>query len=531
MFDLCQQPCVSVVIDGRPTEVSVREVLLRAHEIDGLALEDPLQAVAIFRHLLLPIALHALGLPRTGHEWAARWKARRLDGTAITEYLTKRVGRFDLFHPERPFAQVAGLRTAKNESKPASLLMPPVATGNNVPLFTARTEADPPALTPAEAARALLSAHCWDTAAIKSGAVGDPQVRNGKTTGNPTGPLGQLGVIVPMGATLAETLMLNTPIAPQGLRPGDRPQWDADAPATAEWRTRAPSGLLDLLTWQSRRIRLIPEPDPSGPIVRRVVLAAGDRLDPLPSYEPHTAWRAEQRATAKSGPRRPIRHQPGRGAWRGLTSLLATGEATNRGESSSELMTQVGTLYAERLVPADLRLQVLCVGIAYGNQSAVVEDVLVDLIPLPITALADGDPVRELLLRVVQQAENLRDAANRLGDELRRAAGADKLPWDKGLRLGEALVHGLGGTARRLLTGLQREPGRVDAADDAWCRAARRLAWEIVEPALAAVPPAAFAGRRVTDKLAHRPALTEALFRHRLNDILGPPPATAKAGE
>jgi len=115
-------------------------------------------------------------------------------------YLDRHAERFDLFHPDFPFAQVAGLHTVKDETKPVSLLLPAVATGNNVPLFSARTEADPPALTPAEAARALLAAQCWDTAAIKSGAAGDPQVKYGKTTGNPTGPLGQLGVVVPWGA-------------------------------------------------------------------------------------------------------------------------------------------------------------------------------------------------------------------------------------------------------------------------------------------------------------------------------------------
>lgn len=532
-FNLIREPWIPVTIDGRSVEVSLRDALVRAHEIDGLGLDDPLQIVAIFRQILLPITLHALGLPRNEGEWAARWEVKRLDAATIEDYLAERESRFDLFHSQWPFAQVAGLRTEKNETKPISLLLPAIATGNNVPLFTARTEAAPPALTPAEAARAMLAAHCWDTAAIKSGAVGDPQVKNGKTTGNPTGPLGQLGVVLPVGATLAQTLMLNTPIVPQGLRPADRPQWDSDESVSALWRERECRGLLDLLTWPARRVRLVPETHNGAGgavVVRAVVLAAGDRLDHLPEYEPHTAWRADRKATAKSGPRRPIRHQPGRAGWRGLTSLLATKQPTAKGESSSTLMSQLGNLRAEDWVPADLRLQVLSVGVAYGNQSAVVEDVLTDLIPLPVTALTADSHVRGLLLQMVAEAEDLRDAANYLGDELRRAVGADKLPWDKGLRLGEALVHELGAAARRLLTGLQREPDRVTEAEAAWHDAARRLAMATVEPALAAAPPEAFLGRQAEGKPTYRLSLAEVRFRRKLNEILGPPARAAVAG-
>lgn len=149
-------------------------------------------------------------------------------------------GRFRLFDPVRPFAQAGGLTALTGETKPSTLLVPSIATGNNVPLFSAVTEADDLDLTPAQAALWLLHAQCWDTAAIKTGAVGDPQAAKGnKTTGNPTGPLGQLGVIVPTGRTLYETLLLNTPVLADGLDPADRPQWAwPERPHTAGRRTR-----------------------------------------------------------------------------------------------------------------------------------------------------------------------------------------------------------------------------------------------------------------------------------------------------
>ncbi|GLY68778.1 type I-E CRISPR-associated protein Cse1/CasA [Amycolatopsis taiwanensis] len=521
-FDLIREPWIPV--EGAETpDVSLLDALVQAHEFGGLALADPLQAVALLRQVLLPVLFDATGLPTSEDEWAERWSRGKIDGEVVGRYFEKRSDRFDLFHSVQPFAQVAGLRTEKNETKPVSLLLPSAATGNNVPLFSARTEAEPPDLTPAQAARALVAAQCWDTAAIKSGAVGDENVRGGKTTGNPVAPVGQLGVVVPLGATLFETFMLNTPIVRQGVKPGDQPQWMA-SPARPEWKTRPATGLLDLLTWQARRVRLVPDEDADGSVVvRRVVLAAGDRLSVIPAEEPHTAWVMVKKPRAGQPSNRPLLHRPGREPWRGMAALLATKEPTAGNESSSRLLGQVAILCDEGLLPTDLRLQVLTVGIQYGNQSAVVEDVMLDLMPLPIAALPPDSEPRRLLLQVADQAEQMRIAANQLGDEIRRATRTEALPWDKGQRLGDTLVHELTPLVRRLLAGLQREPDRVDEANQAWRAAARACALAAAEPLLNAAPPQAFFGREAQNGWAHRLNLAEAQYRGRVADILGYP--------
>jgi CRISPR system Cascade subunit CasA len=519
-FNLGDELWIPVLSGGQRVDVSIAEAIVRAHELDGLALDEPLQAAAILRQVLLPMLWSAIGVPRSEAEWATRWQGGRFDEAKVRTYLSEHADRLDLFHPSQPFAQVGGLRTVNNETKPVSLLLPAAATGNNVPLYSARTEADPPPLTPAEAARALLATHCWDTAAIKSGAADDPKVNSGKTTGNPTGPLGALGIVIPIGQTLFETLMLNTPILRQGLAGKDRPQWNEVA--NPAWRARSALGLLDLLTWQSRRIRLFPETDERGrTVVRRVVVAAGDRLTPLPEIEPHTAWRRVDKPRPGDPPRRPIRHQPGRALWRGMTALLATRPEHEQAVTAPVLLGQIADLQAEDNLPVDLPMQVLAVGVLYGNQSAVVEDVLIDTIPLPIAALSPDSQVRRLLLDVVDQAERLRDAANGLSDDLRQAAGGEKLPWDKGLRLGEILVNEFTPVVRRMLGGLQREPGRVDDAESGWKNVARRLAVEVAEPELAAAPPTAFLGRQVTDRYAHRLSTAEVRYRGKIHSILG----------
>lgn len=515
-FNLIDEDWVPVVMGGRPRSVSVREALINAHRIEGLAVSNPLQTVAVLRQVLLPVYLDACKAPTSPEEWARRWRAVALDEPALADYLARHHDSFHLFG-ERPFAQVADLHTARNETKPVSLLVASAATGNNVPLFSARTEADPPAMAPAEAALALLATHCWDTAAIKTGVVGDPEVKSGRTTGNPTGPLGSLGVTVPLGTTLAQTLLLNTPILPQGLRPDDRPQWRAAMLGPA-WATRPALGLLDLLTWQSRRIRLVPEAGEDGHVVvRQVVLAAGDRLEPRPTdVEPHSAWRRVAKPQAGRPAVTPVRHVPGRDAWRGLQAMLATrpDDRNDRDAVDSTLLLKQGSsLRANRILPETYPLQVLTVGVAYGTQSAVVEDVIADLMPLPVAALDPSDTVRQLLDTVVEQAEALRAAANRLGDDLRQAAGGDKLHWDKGQRLGDSLIHEFTPVVRRMLAGLQHDPARDDEAEAAWRNTAYRIVMDFVEPVLESVPPQAFLGRGTAGGQEYRASVAEAWFR------------------
>jgi len=527
-FDLVDEPWVPVIVDGGPARASLRRVVGQPDTVDGIDLADPLAAIAVLRQVLLPLWWDALGLPDDDQEWLHRWQHPRDGADRLQAYLEKHRDRFDLFDDVAPFAQVAELRTAANEVKPVSVLLPDLPTGNNVPLFAARTESDPPALPPRDAILALLVAQCFDTAAIKSGAVGDPATKAGKTTGNPTGPVGQFGVLVPLGATLAETLALNTPLASatDTLSSG-QPGWRRP-PATAAWAKRDALGLLDLLTWSSRRVRLVPERDHEHDdvVVRTVVLTAGDRLRTPPDYEPHTGWKQNPKPAADAPPQRPARHPPGRATWRGMQALLATRQPTSDGETSSLLLRQLANLRAEEVVPPDLRLQVLAAQIFYGNQSAVVEDVVVDVMPLPVASLPEGTAVRELLVTMAGQARQLQLAANRLGDAIREAAGGDRIPWNRSQRLGDTLVQDLTPTVRRVLSGLQREPQRVGDARAAWREVARRRSLDVAEPVLSAAPAVTFAGRTLKQggkEYTARLSTAERAYRYAIRDALGSP--------
>ncbi|MGP4050079.1 type I-E CRISPR-associated protein Cse1/CasA [Streptomyces sp. 2A115] len=529
----------AVGLDGVVAQPGMLRVLTDAHTVRRLDLPVATMVPAVLRQLLLPVVLDALGAPRTRREWAGRFAQGRFspdECERLTDYLTVRYGRrFRLFDGERPFGQVAGLQSLSGEAKSSTLLVPSIASGNNVPLFSAFSEADHLDLTVTQAALWLLHAQCWDTAAIKTGAVGDPQAKAGKTTGNPTGPLGQLGVIVPTGRTLYETLMLNSPILSDGLDAADRPQWAWDerpttpgwvSPAGPQWSARNAGGLLDLLTFQSRRIRLIGRESGQEQRVRHVIVCAGDRLTGTPESEPHTAWHHTARPKAEQAPRRPHRHRSGRTAWQGLGSLLALA-VPDDGPRTSLLLRQIGELRADGALAADYPLGVEISALEYGNQSAVVENAIADILPLPTVALvASDDRLRATLLECVNQADRVGRALDDLHADLRRAAGGEILPRDRSEQPSARLLHGVDPAMRRLLSGLRTigdEYGVLEHAQKAWELTLFEAAAREAELLREAVPPRAVVGRvdRTGGKeLVFRSGKATAMFRTRLKRIL-----------
>ncbi len=517
VFDLTLEPWLPVLGPGPGGTrlVSLREALLGAHEIYGLDHANPLVSAALYR-MLTAMGLDLLPPLRSRRRWQYAFDQGRFDAGKAAKYLDDYAERLDLFHPETPFMQVAGLEAVNGEWKSVSLILPEVAAGNNVPLFSSVDETSLLPLTAAQAAARLVAAHAWDTAGTKTGARGDPKVSGGKTYGNRTGPAGSLGVVIPLGRNLFETLLLSCLVGASD--PRDQPAW-RQPPATAEWTSRVPRGIRDLLTWQSRRIRLLPEVgDGSVVTITKVVVAAGERMELLPpALEPHTMWRSVD--AAKGGvPQRPVRHQPGRAAWRGMAPLLAT-RAQHEGQSSTRALTQLAEMDG---IPDDYPLGVLTAGVAYGNMSAVIEEVMTDSLPLPVRALRGDNAMRSDLEEVVNAAEGCMVALNKLADNLRRAAGGDSTPWDKGQRPGDRFIAGLNDPAHRLLRAAQGSPQRMTEHLTNWEETLRTGAWSIADPLLDDAPAATFLGRAEDreGKQFIRASNAEAFFRAALRKAL-----------
>ncbi|WP_432144258.1 type I-E CRISPR-associated protein Cse1/CasA [Streptomyces sp. bgisy084] len=544
-FNLVDDDWLPVVFtDGSTGEVSLRAVLLRATEVRSLALDNPSQTPPVIR-LLLAIVHRAMNGPTGEKHWSAWWEAGAFDAATICTYLDQHRSRFGLFDAQAPFMQVGGLQALNGKTKTAALLVPHVASGNNVPLFSAERDARPDALTPAQAARWLLHAHAWDTAAIKTGAVGDDQAKAGKTMGNPVGSLGQLGVVMPMGPTLWHSLMCNLlPTTGAAVGEEDLPVWERP-PLTAQWAERMPKGRLELFTWPARRIRLIPEPDadqPGGVVVRQVLVCGGDRISLNTGQElrgwmrsePHSAWKRSPNLERK---RKfplvywPVRHRVERQLWRGLGPLLARAELTTTAAAKDAptvqgpaVLSQLGT--RERMSALKgMPLRVLAVGFEYGNQSAVIDESYGDVLPLPVAVLsAQDDDWRHTVLHAVEATEGAVRALAYLAENLAVASGCRKS--EEGLLTGhrerarEAAYAALDTPFRRWLSSLSDNDADPDEALDLWAHEVRRIIRSRAGELLKAASPAAWHGQETGEGEVMDASLAEIFFHSALRKAL-----------
>jgi len=333
-----------------------------------------------------------------------------------------------------------------------------------------------------------------------------------------------------MGRNLFESLMLNEPAGHD--EKNDSPTW-RQPPSTPSWETRPSRGILDLLTWQSRRVRLIPDDEEDPKVVTGVIVAAGDRLEWVdPAHEPHTAWMKVE-GSKEDVPQRPIRHQAGKSAWRGMDSLLAFKEDSSRTAANS--LFWVGN--REDVIGPSYPLDVHIAGVVYGNQNAVIEHVISDSTPLSVVALSstpEGQDLRDDLIGVAGMAEEIRRALNQLLDNLRSSYGGTPIPWNKGEHPGDQFIAAIDPVTRRFLKEVRDDPSSLTSGLIAWEKAAWIIAWSIADPLIVQVPPSAFTGRQSDLENKQPPinqARSEAYFRGKLRSVLARINKPAKEGE
>jgi len=322
-FNLVRQPFVPCHrIDGSAVELSLLDVFREAHQLRAIIDASPLVTPAL--HRLLLAILHRCFGPATPQDWAALWRGRSkgfpVDG--IREYLQHWEHRFDLFDQVRPFYQTAALRTWP-QRLPVSKLVPELASANNATLFDHTCDGDAYAMTPAVAARAIISAQSFSA----GGTVSRDRKEDLSADAS---PLASGAVVLVRGKTLAETLLLNLHQydqdegEPFSGTDKDIPAWESDNDTRAE--DRVPEGYLDLLTWQSRRILLVPEPGQSGcTVVAGVVIMKGNQFPDDWAYrrrEPMMAFRPMKKPKTLRDTWLPISFEPGRALWRDSGALL-----------------------------------------------------------------------------------------------------------------------------------------------------------------------------------------------------------------
>lgn len=486
-FDLLQSPWIPCIQrDEVSVELGLRDALVRAHELRELGGESPLVTAAL--HRLLLAVLHRVFGPANTDEWADLWEARCWDAARLDAYSEQWHHCFDLFDLERPFYQSTDERVCP---KPVNRLLHEVASGNNPTLFDHHTHNEAPTFTPAQAARALVALQSFGLAGLS----GLPQ----KFTDAPCA--GGIVFLV-QGETLFETLMLNLLPYPDNTvflhSSADRPVWEMDDPFTPD---RAyPHGYLDYLTWQNRRILLLPETTNNGVLVRRMTEAPALRLDadvlnpmahyrrdekrgllPLAFTERHALWRDSATLFRLNNPGfRPPR------TFRWLAELVYEGILN---ESQTHRYLALGMSKKQAKVNF-YRSEHMPLPLAYLKEQALVDALETALHMAESTARQLWGATRTLatfILSPEADAEGARQPVRKDLDSLTRQWAVERRYWSR-LEL----------PFRRTMEALPQNPDRALAA---WRKTLLKTVWRAFD--------------QVTDNLGHDPRTLKAMVRAR----------------
>lgn len=490
-FDLLDEPWIPCMdSNGATRSVGMATALTEAHRLREIADPSPLVTAAL--HRLLLAVLHRVFGPADTRSWATLWERRRSgwDEVALGGYLDTRRSRFDLFHSEHPFYQVATL--GPEDARPV-LLLAPRGSADSAAHFDHASLVSDHAVDAGTAARLLVAHQAFALGGLVSLAQGEDPKRFKSAD---AAPLARAAVVLIRGGTLFETLMLNlhrydpsvgVPFAGEG---GDRPAWEANPPRVEERRLR---GYLDLLTWQSRRVRLLPEDGPGGTVVRQAVAMKGDQFPKgyqRRAYETMLAFRSRKDAKSAAEAWPAIEFVPDKAVWRDSHALI---QAADDRHEPPKLLTWLGSLVDKEIVGQASTEQLELFGLASDQASA--RFWRHERLPLPLAYLANkeladavGEAVRlaeAVAKRAVQPALKtlatylLASGADRKGGRAPRKKDVTPMVGRFGVERGY-WAH-LEGLFKRFLVDLADAWSRegtvgADAALDAWRATLRRTA-------------------------------------------------------
>ena len=450
-FNLCNEPWIPVLyVSGQTQEVSLKQLFDESNSIRKIHSGDATTDVAI---LGVAVVIFFRAVLENKEEYGELYREPKkwiqnisLGGSEqlyfVQDYLKKYQDRFNLFDAERPFMQVADLHTSKGEVKPVSRLV----LDSESEYFSMRAEQALTSLSYAEAARYLVTVQAYDYSGIKSGAVGDPRVKGGKGYPLGVGWYGTTGKIIVHGENLIETLLycidyeqlLNVEKVKgksHRIALQDKSVWERELPDTAAPRAYtggdptkykdepAPAaGMCEILTWQSRRVRLFPE----NGRVTGVLVSNGDKwLDRNTYTDPLTAYRFSKNQSTQTNPVwMPKAHSAERTLWRGVDALLIRLDSSQmKQDKPAPVIRQISS---GKYFPAGAKANVQLVGMVYGNQSAVIEGTIDESLSIELALLTEQGARISTTVR-----ENIQitiDAAIALGQytgNLLRAAGKE----------------------------------------------------------------------------------------------------------
>lgn len=528
-FNLVDSPWITVQRTNRAIDsISLDQLFREGYSIARLAHESALEdsaILAVAEAILIRAAYFHFAEAEEGFDpesfgtdarraWVASLREDSPENlTFVLDYLHHEDIKpyFELFHPEHPFMQVANLHTEKGTISPVSRIIFDSESDH----FSIRAADGKEALDYAEAARKLITVQAYDYSGIKSGAVGDPRVKGGRGYPIGTGWQGATGRVILHGANIVETLLLNLPITrlfEQTINANgeedfaianDLPAWERDpldgpAPRNYPADVTAPTGPCDVLTWQSRRIRLYPE---NGKVTGALV-SNGDKIsekfqDAIGCEDPWTGLRYSKNQSKKGQEIwMPLQHSQERTFWRGLDALLTLSPHNGGDEHAHKKPQTVDDL--NRYFPQDMKVRVQLVGVVYGTHNAVIESTIDESIPVELAFLTDEYP--EHKTAILENSQKSMDAAIQMGrfaGALLEAAG-QTYEFQPGAT--EAALHRLEREFRSWLSHVTHEALPQDLKAT-WQKTANAFFRQEVENMLRGASPKALIGRLKDERL------------------------------
>lgn len=308
-----------VTTTGGRRLASVRQALTAGEQITDLAVR-PHERVALMR-LLLCVAHAALNGPKNYDDWCA---APAQLSSAVQQYLEKWKDSFELFHPERPWLQVADLKTGATRTPVTSTskLIFSCATGNNTTLFDHGGMKEARRMEIGELALGVLTYQCFSPGGLISQVYWDGKQTSRSSKDAPCAPSSMIHALL-RGGNLAESVHLNLPTYDE-IRPSSggteigKPVWECppEGPRDEANIGNATTTYLGRLTPLSRFIRL----DRSGETMllgaglAYPTFADGFPQEPTATVVVRTANRMEERTI--------LAYRPSRALWRELSAIM-----------------------------------------------------------------------------------------------------------------------------------------------------------------------------------------------------------------
>lgn len=445
-FSLLSENWIPVLmLDGTQRTLSILDIFEQAPQVRTIQ-GDLQQQLAPILRVLEAFIERSLGGIAHGSEdlkklWTEIWQSGELPMEPIQEYAEEMKDRFYLIDSEHPFYQVPNLEyMGDKDYDPIDSILADFPKESKF-LFSQRSKGSVRSLDFAAAARWLIFTQAYDTAGIHSPLVGSTSVKGGKQYAPKgavgTGLLGAYGTVFCEGKNLFQTLLLNwVPYLGahdlSGVE-GDLPVWERDAQVTDVVTGRHPQGIADLLTWPTRRIRLIP--DETGERIIGFINGYGDIPTVVNSQalETMTMWRRSKEQAKRLGTPgipayMPKTHDPARSLWRGFESLLgAAPQDSDTYAPAPGVVTWAREVEEITSSRSDHFLKTVALhaqGIVYGAQSSVFDEAVDDVLDINVDLLRHDVEGVSAVLEVLKAAEKAVGSLTWFVQNLRIAEGS-----------------------------------------------------------------------------------------------------------